>query len=178
MLSQVFNTNKFTMLRCNAAMRSLSTAAAPAPRVSQTPLPYALNALEPVLTQTQMDYHYNRHHKTYVTKYNEKLDQIEAAQAKKDYAAIARIAREIRFFGGGNWNHTFFWESLAPVSNGGGVRPSEASPLSGLIKNSWGSYDAFIASFNAETAAIQGSGWGWLVYNKGTKGLEYRATSN
>ncbi len=61
-----------------------------------------------------MDYHYNRHHKTYVVKYNEKLDQVEAALSKKDYPAIAKIAREIRFFGGGNWNHTFFWESLAP----------------------------------------------------------------
>ena len=47
-----------------------------------------------------------------------------------------------------------------------------------MIKHSWGSIDAFIASFNAETAAIQGSGWGWLVYNKATKGLEYRASSN
>jgi Fe-Mn family superoxide dismutase len=58
------------------------------------------------------------------------------------------------------------------------VRPSESSPLSQAIKNSWGSYDGFIANFNAETAAIQGSGWGWLVYNKNTKGLEYRASSN
>jgi Fe-Mn family superoxide dismutase len=48
--------------------------AAPAAKISQTPLPYELNGLEPVLTQQQMDYHYNRHHKTYVTKYNEKLD--------------------------------------------------------------------------------------------------------
>lgn len=177
MLNKVFLQNKFTLLGCNAAFRSFSTAA-PAARIQQTPLPFALNALEPVLTQQQMDYHYNRHHKTYVTKYNEKLDQIDAAQASKDYAAIARIAREIRFFGGGNWNHTFFWEGLAPVANGGGVRPSEGSPLSALINNSWGSYDAFIASFNAETASIQGSGWGWLVYNKGTKGLEYRASVN
>ena len=47
-----------------------------------------------------------------------------------------------------------------------------------MIKSSWGSYDAFQANFSAETAAIQGSGWGWLIYNKQTKGLEYRASSN
>lgn len=125
-----------------------------------------------------MDYHYNRHHKTYVVKYNEKIDQIEQAMSKQDYPAIARIAREIRFFGGGNWNHTFFWESLAPIKNGGGQRPGDSSKLTSLIKSSWGSYDAFQANFSAETAAIQGSGWGWLIYNKQTKGLEYRASSN
>ena len=65
------------------ALRRFSTAAAvPAAKIAQTPLPYALNDLEPVLTQTQMDYHYNRHHKTYVVKYNEKVDQIEQAMAK------------------------------------------------------------------------------------------------
>ena len=110
-------------------------------RISQKPLPYDLNGLEPVLTQQQMDYHYNRHHKTYVTKYNEKLEQIEQAQSKNDPQAIARIAREIRFFGGGNWNHTFFWESLAPIKNGGGQRPGDNSDLTKLIKASWGGYD-------------------------------------
>ena len=147
-------------------------------KIVQTPLPYELGALAPVFTKDQLDYHYNRHHKTYVTKYNEKIDQVETALAKQDYPAIARIAREIRFFGGGNWNHTFFWESLAPAKQGGGVRPGDDSPLTKLVKASWGSYDAFIQTFNAETAAIQGSGWGWLVYNKATKGLEYRASAN
>lgn len=63
------------------AKRAYSTSAPPV-KITQAPLPYALNALEPVLTQQQMDYHYNRHHKTYVVKYNEKIDQIEAALAK------------------------------------------------------------------------------------------------
>ena len=111
-------------------------------------------------------------------KYNEKLDQIEQAMEKKDYTGIARIAREIRFFGGGNWNHTFFWESLAPTNVGGGQRPGDNSELTKLIKATWGSYDAFISSFNSETASIQGSGWGWLVYNRSTKSLEYRASVN
>lgn len=171
--------NKVFQSRLQAALpRRVYSAAAPAPRLTQTPLPYELNGLEPVLTKEQLDYHYNRHHKTYVVKYNEKLDQVEAALAKQDYPAIARIAREIRFFGGGNWNHTFFWESLAPIKAGGGQRPGHASELSKLIQATWGSYDAFISAFNSETAAIQGSGWGWLVYNRGTKSLEYRASSN
>ena len=74
-----------------SAVKRFSTTAAPA-KITQVPLPYALNDLEPVLTQQQMDYHYNRHHKTYVVKYNEKIDQIEQAMSKQDYPAIARIA--------------------------------------------------------------------------------------
>jgi superoxide dismutase, Fe-Mn family len=172
MLTKVIHT------RLQSALPRRLFANVAAARIVQTPLPYELNALEPVLTQQQMDYHYNRHHKTYVVKYNEKLDQIEAAWTKKDYQAIARIAREIRFFGGGNWNHTFFWESLAPTKAGGGERPGDKAELTKLIKATWGSYDAFISAFNTETAGIQGSGWGWLVYNRGTKSLEYRASAN
>jgi Fe-Mn family superoxide dismutase len=125
-----------------------------------------------------MDYHYNRHHKTYVVKYNEKVDQVESALAKKDYPVLARLAREIRFFGGGNWNHTFFWESLAPAKQGGGKTPAPDSPLGKLIVQQWGSFENFISIFNAETASIQGSGWGWLVYNKGSRSLEFRASAN
>jgi superoxide dismutase len=57
-----------------SAVRRFNTTAAVPPKITQVPLPYALNDLEPVLTQQQMDYHYNRHHKTYVVKYNEKID--------------------------------------------------------------------------------------------------------
>ena len=147
-------------------------------KISQTPLPYGLGDLAPVFTQEQMDYHYNRHHKTYVVKYNEKLDQVETAMSKQDYPAIAKIAREIRFFGGGNWNHTFFWESLAPQKQGGGKAPADGTNIARLIKQQWGSFEAFVAVFNSETASIQGSGWGWLVYNKNSKALEFRATAN
>ena len=125
-----------------------------------------------------MDYHYNRHHKTYVTKYNEKLDQVENAMTQKNYSAIAKIARDIRFFGGGNWNHTFFWEGLLPQKQGGGKAPADSTNIAKLIKQQWGSLDNFVSSFNSDTASIQGSGWGWLVYNKNAKALEYRATAN
>ncbi len=125
-----------------------------------------------------MDYHYNRHHKTYVVKYNEKLEQVEDALAKNDPQRLAVLAKDIRFFGGGNINHTFFWESLAPLKEGGGHRPDENSELHQSIKQTWGSLDNFINYFSAETTGIQGSGWGWLVYNKATKSLEYRATYN
>ena len=79
---------------------------------------------------------------------------------------MTKLTKNLKFNGGGNFNHTFFWESLAPVKADGGKRPAEGSDLNQMIKNAWGSIDAFISYFNAETLAIQGSGWGWLAYNK------------
>lgn len=67
---------------------------------------------------------------------------------------------------------------MAPKNQGGGERPGESSELNQLIKKTWGSIDNFVSQFNAETAGVQGSGWGWLVYNKQTKVLEYRSTAN
>jgi superoxide dismutase, Fe-Mn family len=147
-------------------------------KITQTPLPYALGALAPVMSELQMDYHFNKHHKTYVTKYNESLDSIEDALQKQDFARIARLAKNTKFFGGGNWNHTFFWEGLSPVGEVGGQLPAADSDLAKSITSAWGSIEKFIAEFNAETAAIQGSGWGWLVYNPTTGGLEYRSSFN
>jgi superoxide dismutase, Fe-Mn family len=129
------------------------------------------------MSELQLDYHYNKHHKTYVLKYNETLDAIEDALQKGDYTKVAKLAKNTKFFGGGNWNHTFFWEGLAPVGRGGQL-PAADSNLAKAISGSWGSFEKFIADFSAETAAIQGSGWGWLVYNPQTNGLEFRASFN
>lgn len=147
-------------------------------KVTQVPLPYGLGDLAPVMSELQMDFHYNKHHKTYVVKYNETLDAIEDAIQKGDFAKVAKLAKNTKFFGGGNWNHTFFWEGLAPVARGGGQLPGADSDLGKAITHAWGSIDKFIADFNAETAAIQGSGWGWLVYNPQTNGLEFRSSFN
>ena len=73
-----------------------------------------------MLSGTLLNHHYNNHHKTYVVKYNETLDQIEEAKAKDDFKRVAKLAANLRFFGGGHYNHKFFWESLAPVKSGGG----------------------------------------------------------
>ena len=85
-------------------------------KATQDPLPYDYGALAPVFTAKQMEVHYSKHHHTYVMKYNERLDMIEDAHNKKDLKFIASLANELRFFGGGHYNHTFFWESLAPTS--------------------------------------------------------------
>ena len=64
-----------------------------------------------------------------MTKFNETLDQLEDAKAKNDFTQIAKLGQNLKFFGGGNYNHTFFWESLAPTKQGGGNRPGDDSVL-------------------------------------------------
>ena len=103
-------------------------------KATQDPLPYDFNALEPVLSARLMDLHYNKHHHNYVMKYNERLELVEEALGKKDLKGVASYAEELRFFGGGHYNHTFFWESLAPVNQGGGQVPSGSSDLAAMIR--------------------------------------------
>ena len=131
------------------------------------PLPYEINGLEPVLSGHLMEFHYGKHHKTYVTNLNNLVGQAEEALAKNDMAAYVKLSQGIKFNGGGHWNHTFFWESLAPLKSGGGARPDASSELSKMINSQWGDLDKFIGSFSAQTAAIQGS-----------DELEYRTTPN
>ena len=83
----------------------------------------------------------------------------------------------IQFNGGGHLNHSIFWQNLCPVKDV--VAPSEANPeLAKAIEGQWGSLDNFKTEFNTKTAAIQGSGWGWLGYNKQSKKLEIATCAN
>jgi Fe-Mn family superoxide dismutase len=71
-----------------------------------------------------------------------------------------------------------YFKNLAPVSRGGGLLPHLDSPLSKAIKETWGSMDKFIQDFNNRTAAIQGSGWGWLALDQTNKKLCILTTQN
>ena len=104
-----------------------------AAKVVQDPLPWEISSLEPVLSGKLLDHHYNNHHKTYVVKFNETLDQMEEAKTKGDFQKIAALGHNMRFFGGGNYNHKFFWESLSPVSCGGGQTLGPDSELTKMI---------------------------------------------
>ena len=144
----------------------------------QKPLPYSLNALEPVLSQRLMEFHYGKHHLAYVNNLNAAAEQAHQAEEDGDHQKYVDLSQAIKFNGGGHLNHEFFWESLAPPTCGGGSQPASDSPLGQAITRDFGSYDNFVKIFSANTAAIQGSGWGWLAYNKNSKGLEYRTTFN
>ena len=67
---------------------------------------------------------------------------------------------------------------MCPIKNGGGVVPEENSDLNQMISHEWGSVENFQTFFNTHTATLQGSGWGWLIYNKSSRVLEYRQTNN
>jgi len=91
---------------------------------------------------------------------------------------MVELTNAIHFNGGGHLNHEFFWETLAPIKEGGGVLPDADSQLNQMMVDEWGSVQNFQQLFNQRTALVQGSGWGWLLYNKNTGALNYRTTAN
>lgn len=139
-------------------------------------LPYALNALEPIISEEIMNLHYNKHHATYVANLNKALEQYAEAEKKNDLSSMIALQSAIKFNGGGHDNHSKFWESLAPTNTFGGTPPTDE--LAAEINKEFGSLQNFIDQFNAKTVAIQGSGWGWLGYNKTKKRLEIATTEN
>jgi Fe-Mn family superoxide dismutase len=151
-------------------------------KVEQKPLPYDIGGLEPVISKNLMENHYGKHHATYVANLNGLYEKASAALASGDHQSFVDISQGIKFNSGGHLNHEFFWENLAPVDNGGGVAPTEGKFYDALCAN-FGSVDAFITHFSTNTtvlvsAGVQGSGWGWLAYNKNSKELEFRKTAN
>ncbi|KAN0074541.1 Manganese/iron superoxide dismutase [Tylopilus felleus] len=141
------------------------------------PLPYAYNALEPYISEQIMTLHHTKHHQGYVTALNTaEANYVKAATPKERISLQAAI----KFNGGGHINHSLFWTNLAPSAaqgkgNGGVLK---AGPLKSAIESTWGSLEALKQEFNATTAAIQGSGWGWLGYNTKSKTLEIVTTAN
>ncbi|MEC9406790.1 MAG: superoxide dismutase [Abyssibacter sp.] len=120
-------------------------------------LPYARDALEPHMSKETLDFHYGKHHKTYVDKANGMIDDTEFANASLE--EIIKNAGPGGLFNNCAqiWNHTFFWNGLTP----GGSSPSAA--LAGEIDKAFGSMDAFQEKFNTSAAGNFGSGWTWLV---------------
>jgi superoxide dismutase, Fe-Mn family len=112
----------------------------------------------------------------YVTNLNAAHDKLADAQAKNDVTAIIQLQQAIKFNGGGHLNHSIFWENLAPPSKGGGGEPT--GELATLIKAKFGSFDAMKKQLSASTVAVQGSGWGWLGYDKATNSVSIATCPN
>lgn len=139
------------------------------------PLPYAQNALEPVITANTISFHYGKHHKAYVDNLNKLIVGTEFAglQLEKIITETAGKADKAAIFNNAAqaWNHAFYWKSLTP--NGGG-EPSAA--LKTKIESSFGSVDACKKELAAAATTQFGSGWAWLVLD-GDK-LKVIKTSN
>ncbi len=141
-------------------------------------LPYDLGALEPVVSGHLMEFHYGKHHRAYVNNLNRLSQESAEALAVGNVKRYIELTHLVKFNGGGHLNHEFFWETLAPIKEGGGAKPDKDSDLRKMIEAEWGTIEKFQAHFNAVSTSIQGSGWGWLLYNKGSHLLEYRQTPN
>eukprot|EP00301_Raphidiophrys_heterophryoidea_P015417 c24040_g1_i1.p1 GENE.c24040_g1_i1~~c24040_g1_i1.p1 ORF type:complete len:245 (-),score=58.27 c24040_g1_i1:70-759(-) len=139
-------------------------------------LSYDYGELEPFISADIMKIHHTKHHQTYITNLNAALEQYKDAEATGNLQKMIGLQGTIRFNGGGHVNHSIFWTNLAPVKNGGGARPT--GELATMINEGWGNMDNFISAFNKDTVAVQGSGWGWLVYNTITKKLEITTRPN
>ncbi|XP_037953597.1 superoxide dismutase [Mn], mitochondrial-like [Teleopsis dalmanni] len=135
-------------------------------------LAYEYTALEPIISREIMEIHHTKHHQTYVTNLNAAEEQLAEAQSKKDTTKIISLAGALRFNGGGHINHSIFWQNLAPDC----TKPSEE--LKCAIDEQFKSFDAFKKEMSALTIAVQGSGWGWLGYNKKTGKLQIAALPN
>ena len=167
-----------TNIAQKVSQKAFTTAAGQPIMVKLKHLPYELGALEPVVSGHLMEFHYGKHHRAYVNNLNNLNVQSAEALATGDVKKYIELANAVKFNGGGHLNHEFFWDSLAPIKEGGGVLPDEGSQLRKLMEQEWGSFEKFQQTFNAQTTALQGSGWGWLLYNKGSGLLEYRKTLN
>ena len=120
-------------------------------------LPYAKNALAPHISEETIEFHYGKHHQTYVTNLNNLIKGTEFENSsleeivKKSSAGIYNNSAQI-------WNHTFFWSCMKP---NGGAAPTGA--LAEAINAKWGSFDEFKKAFQASAVGNFGSGWTWLV---------------
>lgn len=139
-------------------------------------LPYGLGDLEPVISKEIMDLHYNKHHNTYIQNLNKLLEQYDEAIKNNDVPKQIALQSGIKFNGGGFVNHSIFWTNLAPKNQGGGNPPSGA--LADAIKKDFGSLEKLIEQLSAKSVAIQGSGWGWLGFNKEAQRLELAVCAN
>jgi Fe-Mn family superoxide dismutase len=125
------------------------------------PLPYARDALAPIMSAETLDFHYGKHHAAYVEKANALIadeglqdrslvDAIRASHERSNIKLFNQVAQI--------WNHSFFWQCLAPAQ---GQKP--AGQLAELIDECFGSLDGFFEAFKAEAAVHFGSGYAWLV---------------
>jgi len=132
-------------------------------------LPYAYDALEPHIDEQTMRIHHDKHHAAYVNNLNAALEGQAALQGKsiedllRGLDAVPEAIRTaVRNNGGGHWNHTLFWELMAP---GGAKAPGGA--LASAMDAELGGFDKFREAFAKAAATRFGSGWAWLVLDGG-----------
>ena len=139
--------------------------------IVQPDLPYSKKALEPYISEETLEFHYGKHHSTYVAKLNDLIKGTEFSDSSlediilKSSGGIFNNAAQV-------WNHSFYWECMGPQCGG---QPNGA--LAEAINKSFESFDAFKEQFSKTAATVFGSGWAWLVKTDGGD-LKIVPTSN
>lgn len=134
-------------------------------------LPYELDALSPHLTKETLEFHYGKHHQTYITNLNNQIKGTEFEEmpleeiVKKSSGGMFNNAAQ-------TWNHTFYWLGFTPKGQG-----KPAGELAAAIDTKWGGFEKFQEAFNACAAGTFGSGWAWLVKTPAGE-LDLVSTSN
>jgi len=135
-------------------------------------LPYKKDDLEPVITSRTIDFHYGKHHQAYVNNLNKLTEGTDFAGKDLEYliknsdGGIFNNAAQV-------WNHTFYWESMCP-----GGKSLKEGALKTAIEGEFGSFEAFVEQFSKASATLFGSGWSWLVKEKGSGKLKIMQGSN
>ena len=124
-------------------------------------LPYAYDALEPVIDEETLRIHHTKHHAGYVTGLNKAEDDLAKARQAGDYALIKNLSKNAAFHGSGHILHSLFWDNLVSPSK---AKDAPSGHLVEAIARDFGSFDAFKAQFTAATIDVEGSGWGILAY--------------
>ena len=129
-------------------------------------LPYATNALEPHFDAMTMEIHHGKHHNAYVTNLNNAIKGTDAENLSLEDLVknISKYPMPVRNNGGGHWNHSFFWQVIAP--NAGGAPTGK---LADAIAAEFGSFEAFKEKFAAAGVSRFGSGWAWLCVDANKK---------
>jgi Fe-Mn family superoxide dismutase len=162
---------------CGIRLPLLSKYAAfPHPMAHQLPaLPYDLDALEPHISRSTLEFHHGKHHAAYVTNLNNLVagTELEGQSLEDTITAVAGDATKAGIFNNAAqvWNHSFYWQC---IKAGGGGTPS--GDLAAKIDADFGSFDAFKEQFKTAGATQFGSGWAWLVLDDGT--LKVTKTAN
>src|SRR3990167_941726 len=145
-------------------------------------LPYVFDALEPFIDARTMEIHHGKHHVGYVDKLNAALEKYPALQEKTieeliaDLNAVPEDVRTaVRNFGGGHLNHSIFWTSMKPSSEGGGGEPT--GTLREMLEHDFGGFAKFKETFDKAAVSLFGSGYAWLVADAAGK-LSVMSTQN
>jgi Fe-Mn family superoxide dismutase len=157
-----------------APMTSPMSAPAPMPSATppaaqvfrQAPLPYAVDALEPVIDKATMEIHHGRHHKAYYDALNSAAaanPEVARSTLEQLVATASRQTPVVRNNAGGAWNHAFFWSTMAPAGQRGAPSPA----LMARIQADFGSMENMTRQFNQAGATRFGSGWAWLIVRDG-----------